>query len=110
MTLWGKESHRLEGRRKRPTMRFDTKEEVMRRSIAAMFALASSVLYFIACGSDTPTAPSAAQLPAASTTINAPPLSGHASHSASAASHTTATLDADVHQQMAQLREFLAPF
>lgn len=82
----------------------------MRHSIAAMFPLASSVFYFIACGSDTPTAPSAAELAAPSATMNGPSLSGHGSHTASAASHTTATLGADVHQQIAQLRQFLAPF
>jgi hypothetical protein len=82
----------------------------MRRPIAAVFALTSTVFYFIACGSDTPTAPSAAKLPASSVALNALAVSGHGAHSASTASHTTAALSADVHQQIAEVRAFLAPF
>lgn len=81
----------------------------MRRSIVALLALASTVIYFTACASERPTAPSKVQS-ASSVGHHALTVAGHGAHTASIASHPAAALGADAHQQIAQLRQLLAPF
>jgi hypothetical protein len=82
----------------------------MPRTTAAVLTLSSFVLYCTACGTPTPTTPSAAGVLSAPATRNAPGAAAHAGHHASSGSPARAALSPDASRQIAELRTFMAPF